>query len=73
VAAGAVAGGGLLGWEAFTLAAQRDRPKLPADWCLRPGEPATLLPAGFEVISQDDIGAEPAARRRLLARRRSVP
>jgi hypothetical protein len=69
VAAGAVAHGGLLGWEAFTLAARRDRPRLPAEWCLGPGEPASLLPAGFEVISQDDVGAEPAARRRMLARR----
>jgi SAM-dependent methyltransferase len=69
VATSVVAPGGLLGWEAFTLEAQRDRPRLPADWCLRPGEPASLLPAGFEVIRQDDIGAEPAARRRMLARR----
>jgi SAM-dependent methyltransferase len=69
VAAGAVAAGGLLGWEAFTLAARRDRPRLPAEWCLGPGEPAILLPAGFEVIGQDDVGAEPAARRRMLARR----
>ena len=73
MAAGAVAPGGLLGWEAFTLAARRDRPRLPAEWCLGPGEPATLLPAGFEVISQEDVGAEPAARRRLLARCRRLP
>jgi SAM-dependent methyltransferase len=73
VAAAAVAAGGLLGWEAFTLAARRDRPRLPADWCLGPGEPATLLPAGFEVISQEDVGPEPAARRRLLARRGRLP
>jgi SAM-dependent methyltransferase len=73
VAAGAVAAGGLLGWEAFTLAARRDRPRLPAEWCLGSGEPATLLPPGFEVISQEDIGAEPAARRRLLARRGRLP
>ena len=70
VAASAVTAGGLLGWEAFTLAARGDRPRLPAEWCLRPGEPATLLPAGFEVVSQDNVGAEPAARRRMLARRR---
>jgi hypothetical protein len=73
VAAGAVAAGGLLGWEAFTLAAQRERPRLPAAWCLGPGEPATLLPDDFEVISQEDVGAEPAQRRRLLARRRRLP
>ena len=71
MAASAVAAGGLLGWEAFTLAARRDRPRLPAEWCLRPGEPANLLPADFDVMSQDDVGAEPATRRRLLARRRS--
>jgi hypothetical protein len=69
VAAGAVAAGGLLGWEALTLAARRDRPGLPAGWCLRTGEPASLLPASFEVVSQQDTGPEPAVRRRLLARR----
>lgn len=73
MAAGAVAAGGLLGWEAFTLAARRERPRLPADWCLGPGEPATLLPDGFEVISQEEVGPEPAARRRLLARRIRLP
>jgi hypothetical protein len=70
VAVGAVSAGGLLGWEAFTLAARRDRPRLPAEWCLGPSEPASLLPLGFEVISQEDVGLEPAARRRMLARRR---
>jgi SAM-dependent methyltransferase len=69
VAAAAVAAGGVIGWEAFTLAARRDRPGLPVEWCLGPGEPASLLPDGFEVISQDDVGAEPATRRRMLARR----
>ena len=70
MAARAVAAGGLVGWEAFTLAARRDRPRLPAEWCLGPGEPANLLPAGFDVMSQDDLGSEPAARRRVLARHR---
>ncbi|MGB6454524.1 MAG: class I SAM-dependent methyltransferase [Streptosporangiaceae bacterium] len=69
IATGAVAVGGLLGWEAFTLAARRDHPGLPADWCLQDGEPASLLPASFEVVSQRDTGPEPAVRRRLLARR----
>src|SRR2546430_1969009 len=36
-AAAGVAAGGLLGWEAFTEAARRARPRLPAEWCLRPG------------------------------------
>lgn len=68
-AAGLVAAGGLLGWEALTLAARRDRPSLPQDWCLGAGEPASLLPSGYELISQDDVGPQPATRRRLLARR----
>jgi SAM-dependent methyltransferase len=69
VTAGLVAPGGLLAWEALTQAARRDRPSLPAEWCLAPGEPASLLPPGFEVIGQHDAGPEPATRRRLLARR----
>jgi SAM-dependent methyltransferase len=35
-AAGAVADGGLLGWEALTAQARSWRPSLPADWCLGP-------------------------------------
>jgi SAM-dependent methyltransferase len=69
VAAGLVAPGGLLGWEALTWAARRAHPRLPAEWCLAPGEPGSLLPPGFEVISQQDARPEPGARRRLLARR----
>jgi SAM-dependent methyltransferase len=79
-AAAAVAPGGLLAWEAFTVAALTTRPALRAEWCLAPGEPASLLPAGYTVLSQADQhdcpppdrlsqGAdEPAVRRRLLAR-----
>jgi SAM-dependent methyltransferase len=67
VAAGAVAPGGVLGWEAFTVAARRARPTLSAAWCLGPGEPAALLPESFGVIRQQDV---PGDRRRLLARRR---
>jgi SAM-dependent methyltransferase len=63
-AAGAVLPGGLLAWEAFTEAARRDRPRLPAEWCLKPGEPASLLPAGFTVLDQYDEGG----KRRFLAR-----
>lgn len=69
-AALAVRAGGVLGWEALTLAARAGRPQLPEQWCLRPGEPAALLPPDFGVIGQDDVGPEPAAKRRLLARRR---
>ena len=73
-AARSVAPGGLLGWEAFTLAALHTRPKLCADWCLAPGEPASLLPADFEVIRIWDLpGNEPGAKRRLLARRMTTP
>jgi SAM-dependent methyltransferase len=70
VAARAVAPGGALGWEAFTADARRVRPGLCRDWCLEPGEPASLLPAGFAVLGQHDLpGSERGPRRRLLARR----
>jgi SAM-dependent methyltransferase len=66
----AVAPGGALGWESFTTAAREARPTLPAEWCLGPGEPATLLPDGMSVVSQEDVpGAPRSTRRRLLARR----
>ena len=69
-AAEAVADGGLLGWEAFTIAAQSARPGLPADWCLGPGEPASLLPVGFTVLDQHDLpDREKGDRRQMLARR----
>jgi SAM-dependent methyltransferase len=68
VATGLLAPGGLLAWEALTRAARLAHPRLPAEWCLEPGEPGNLLPPGFEVISQQDAGPEPAVRRRLLAR-----
>jgi predicted protein tyrosine phosphatase len=73
-AAAAVAPGGVIAWEAFTTAALSARPNLPAAWCLGPGEPASLLPPGFEVIGQDEVpdcGRGP--KRRLLARRVAVP
>lgn len=69
-AAAAVADGGLLGWEALTPGARRVRPGLPAEWLLGPGEPASLLPAGFAVLDQrDTAGHEGIARRQMLARR----
>lgn len=71
-AANAVLPGGLLAWEALTIEALRQRPDLPAMWCLRPGEPASLLPRGYEVLDEQDLPAGcPATRRRLLARRRA--
>ncbi len=66
VAAAAVRPGGLLGWEAFTAAARRERPGMNPRWCLGPGEPASLLPADVRVVDQADV---PGAKRRLLARR----
>ena len=65
-AAEAVADGGLLAWEAFTSEARQARPTLPPEWCLAPGEPASLLPADFTVLDQHD---EPGGKRQLLARR----
>ncbi|MGH3240820.1 MAG: SAM-dependent methyltransferase [Spirillospora sp.] len=63
----AVLDGGALAWEAFTEDARRDRPGLPAEWCLAAGEPASLLPQGFTVVQQSD---EPGTgKRRLLAHR----
>jgi hypothetical protein len=73
-AAESVAPGGLLAWEAFTAAARRARPPLSADWCLGPGEPASLLPPGFEVTRAPDLPEnERGTKRRLLARRGTAP
>ncbi len=69
-AAGAVADGGLLAWEAFTAEARRARPALPSQWCLAPGEPASLLPEGFTLIGQ---GGQPGSERRPMLARRASP
>jgi len=66
-AAGAVIRGGLLGWEAFTAEARQARADLSPDWCLAPGEPASLLAADFAVLDQRDLPDR--GRRRFLARR----
>jgi SAM-dependent methyltransferase len=73
-AAAAVAPGGLLGWAAFTEAARRARPGLCAEWCLAPGEPASLLPAGFTILSQpdDQPDDQQGTRRSMLARREAA-
>ena len=74
VAAEATAPGGVLGWEAFTAAARQARPTLNPAWCLRPGEPATLLPDGFTVLTQQDVpDPDRGDRRRLLARQTRRP
>lgn len=67
-AAGAVRPGGALGWEAFTAEARRGRPGLCPGWCLQPGEPASLLTAGFEIVDDRDVPGVP--KRVLLVRRR---
>ena len=66
-AAAAVADGGLLAWEALTAEARRRHPGLPPEFCVGPGEPASLLPSDFTLIDQSDVPHR--ARRRLLARR----
>jgi SAM-dependent methyltransferase len=73
-AAQAVAPGGLLAWEAFTLAALRARPGMCRDWCLAPGEPVSLLPDYFGVIETQELpDNERGTRARLLARRAVTP
>ena len=68
-AVAAVAPGGLLAWEALTAEARLARPDLPPEWCLAPGEPASLLPPDFTVIDQSDVpGPERPVRRQMLAR-----
>ena len=69
-AAAAVADGGLLAWEAYADYARPTRPGLPPEWCLQPGEPASLLPPEFSVLDQSEIPAR--SRRRMLARRHHV-
>ena len=66
-AAAAVADGGLLAWEAYADDARRTRPGLPPEWCLQPGEPASLLPPGHALLDQGDVPGRD--RRRMLARR----
>src|SRR5438874_4136145 len=74
-AAAAVADGGLLAWEAYTDDARRTRRGLPPEWCLAPGEPASLLPPEFSVLARRarqfrDMTWEPA---RLPRRQSAVP
>jgi SAM-dependent methyltransferase len=61
--------GGVLGWQAFTEAARLDRPQLPLDWCLRPGEPASLLTPDYDVLVDKPTDRERGRMRQLLARR----
>src|SRR5262249_42951507 len=69
-AADGVVAGGLLGWQALTAEARRVKPEVCSRWCLDPGEPASLLPAGCAVLSRSaraDAGHSPP--RRMRARR----
>jgi hypothetical protein len=67
-AALAVVRGGLLAWEAYTIAALRSKPGFVRGWCLNPGEPECLLPAGWRILRQAD--SADGSKRRLLAQRR---
>jgi SAM-dependent methyltransferase len=67
-AAAAVADGGLLAWQAYTAEARRAHPSLAVAWCLAPGEPASLLPAGFLLLDQDEV---PGRDQRLMLARRA--
>ncbi|HEX2573280.1 MAG TPA: methyltransferase domain-containing protein [Polyangia bacterium] len=66
----AVAEGGLLAWEAFTLAEQRYRPTFRQEWCLGAGEPASLLGPEFVVLEETERDDGQSATRRWIARRR---
>lgn len=62
--------GGVVAWEGFVHDPAQGRPP-PIDprYCLAPGEPASLLPAGFRLLEQVERG-EPGRRRvAMLARR----
>lgn len=67
-AAAAVAPGGLLAWQAYTAAAREAHPGLRPEWCLAPGQPASLLPPDFTIIDQHDDDLT----RRLLGRRQAT-
>ena len=69
-AAGAVAAGGVLAWQAFTTEARRARPALCAHWCLDPGQPASLLAADFDVLDQHDLPNHQRGTMRLLLAQR---
>jgi cyclopropane fatty-acyl-phospholipid synthase-like methyltransferase len=60
----AVRPGGAVAWEAFTMNARQDRPHLPPEWCLNPGEPASLLPSTFTVLENQPHGP---SKHQLLA------
>ena len=67
----AVAEGGLLAWQAFTLDHLRYRPSQNPNWCFKAGEPASRLPDGlFNVLHVEDVDEGHRVIRRMLARRK---
>ncbi|MET7390642.1 class I SAM-dependent methyltransferase [Streptomyces sp. NPDC005529] len=64
--------GGMLVWEAPALVAGRPVHGR-AEWCLQPGEPASLLPDPFTVVSDEDLEHHGAVVRRLVAQRAADP
>lgn len=66
----AVADGGLLAWQGFTLDHLRYRPSQNPAWCFEAGEPAIRLPAGqFAVLHEEDVDEGHRVIRRMVARR----
>ncbi len=66
----AVAEGGLLAWQGFTLEHLRYRPSQNPDWCFKESEPASRLPAGcFAVLHEEDVDEGHRVIRRMVARR----
>lgn len=66
----AVAAGGLLAWQAFTLDHLRYRPSQNPDWCFKAGEPANRLPAErFTVLHEEDVDEGHRVIRRMVARK----
>jgi Methyltransferase domain len=66
-AAAAVAPGGTLAWETFTLAERRYRPSFSEAFCLGPDDPH--LPPDFEILTRRDLDDGTSATRRIVARR----
>ncbi len=66
----AVAEGGLLAWQGFTLDHLRYRPSQNPDWCFKEGEPASRLPDDdFAVLHEEDVDEGHRVIRRMVARR----
>ena len=66
----AVAEGGLLAWQGFTLEHLRYRPSQNPDWCFNEDEPASRLPADcFTVLHEEDVDEGHRVIRRMVARK----